>query len=79
MGDNKNVIVHGSDVHVDRSLTDVPQAEVRHRFGGSDALAALAGMLAALGSPASPAAPAASAGSATSRVFVTPPPSRSRP
>ncbi len=33
MDNTKNVVVHGTDVHVDRSLIDVPQAEVRHRDG----------------------------------------------
>lgn len=49
MDKNETVIVHGSDVHVDRSLIEVPQAEVRHRFGGADAPAAAAGTSAAFG------------------------------
>jgi len=80
MDNTKNVVVHGTDVHVDRSLIDVPQAEVRHRFGGSDALAAAAGTLAALGTLVLLSGVAGGLGRVpSSKAFATTPPSRSRP
>ena len=44
-----NVVVHGSDVSVQRAHSEVPLAEARSRFGGVDVPAVLGGALAGLG------------------------------
>lgn len=43
------VVVHGSDVHVERANFELPMAEARSRFGGVDVPALLGGALAGLG------------------------------
>lgn len=43
------VVVHGQDVKVETLDVDLPTAEVKHRFGGLDAMSVLAGVLAAIG------------------------------
>lgn len=45
----QTVVVHGSDVSVDRVHSELPQAEARDRFGGVDVLSVLGGALAGLG------------------------------
>jgi len=45
----ETVVVHGSDVHVERANFELPMAEARSRFGGIDLLALLGGALAGLG------------------------------
>jgi hypothetical protein len=47
-----NVVVHGSDVSVQRAHSEVPLAEARSRFGGVDVPAAIGGALAGLGTAA---------------------------
>jgi len=42
-------VVHGSDVHVERAHFDLPMAEARSRFGGTDVPAIVGGALAGLG------------------------------
>ena len=42
-------VVHGSDVHVERAHFDLPMAEARSRYGGTDLPAILGGALAGLG------------------------------
>jgi hypothetical protein len=44
-----NVVVHGSDVTVQRAHSEIPLAEARSRFGGVDVPAVLGGALAGLG------------------------------
>jgi len=44
-----NVVVHGSDVSVQRAHSEIPLAEARSRFGGVDVPAVLGGALAGLG------------------------------
>lgn len=44
-----SVVVHGQDVRVDRSSSELPLAEVKSRFGGLDPWAILAGLAAAIG------------------------------
>lgn len=44
-----SVVVHGSDVRVDRANFDLPVAEARSRYGGIDVPAILGGALAGLG------------------------------
>ena len=47
-----HVVVHGSDVHVQRAHSEIPLAEARSRFGGLDVPAVLGGALAGLGTAA---------------------------
>lgn len=47
-----NVVVHGSDVSVQRAHSEIPLAEARSRFGGVDVPAVLGGALAGLGTAA---------------------------
>ena len=47
-----HVLVHGSDVSVQRAHSEVPLAEARSRYGGLDAPAVLGGALAGLGTAA---------------------------
>jgi hypothetical protein len=48
----ETVVVHGSDVHVERANFELPMAEARSRFGGVDVPAVLGGALAGLGAAA---------------------------
>ena len=48
----EKVVVHGSDVHVERANFELPMAEARSRYGGIDVPAVLGGALAGLGSAA---------------------------
>ena len=43
------VVVHGSDVHVERAHFELPLAEARSRYGGTSVAAVLGGALAGLG------------------------------
>ena len=45
----ETVVVHGSDVHVERANFELPLAEARSRYGGTSVPAILAGALAGLG------------------------------
>ena len=49
---SETVVVHGSDVHVERAHAELPLAEARSRFGGVDVPALLGGALAGLGAAA---------------------------
>lgn len=46
------VVVHGSDISVERAHSELPLAEARSRFGGIDVPAVLGGALAGLGTAA---------------------------
>ena len=46
------VVVHGSDVHVERANFELPMAEARNRFGGIDVPAIIGGALTGLGAAA---------------------------
>lgn len=46
------VVIHGSDVRVERANYDLPVAEAKHRYGGVDVLAVIGGALAGLGAAA---------------------------
>ena len=48
----ETVVVHGSDVHVERANFELPMAEARSRYGGVDVPAILGGALAGLGTAA---------------------------
>lgn len=48
----ETVVVHGSDIRVDRAHSELPLAETRSRFGGVDVPAILGGALAGLGTAA---------------------------
>ena len=48
----ETVVVHGSDVHVERANFELPMAEARSRYGGVDVPAVLGGALAGLGTAA---------------------------
>ena len=58
----ETVVVHGSDVHVERASFELPMAEARARYGGVDVPAVLGGALAGLGSAALLGAIAAAVG-----------------
>ena len=45
----ETVVVHGSDVHVERANFELPLAEARSRYGGTSVPGVLAGALAGLG------------------------------
>ena len=45
----ETVVVHGTDVHVERAHFELPLAEARSRYGGTSLPAVLAGALAGLG------------------------------
>ena len=45
----ETVVVHGTDVHVERAHFELPLAEARSRYGGTSVPALLAGALAGLG------------------------------
>jgi hypothetical protein len=46
---HETVVVHGSDISVDRAHSELPRAEARSRFGGVDVPAVIGGALAGLG------------------------------
>lgn len=46
------VVVHGSDVHVERANFELPMAEARSRYGGIDVPAVIGGALTGLGAAA---------------------------
>lgn len=46
------VVVHGSDISVERAHSEIPLAEARSRFGGLDVPAVIGGALAGLGTAA---------------------------
>ena len=48
----QTVVVHGSGISVDRAHSELPIAEARSRFGGTDVPAVLGGALAGLGTAA---------------------------
>lgn len=64
----ETVVVHGTDIRVERAHAELPLAEARSRYGGIDVPAILAGALAGLGTAALLAALATAAGSQASRL-----------
>lgn len=64
----QTVVVHGSDVSVDRAHSEVPLAEARSRFGGVDVLSVLGGALAGLGTAALLGGIASAAGLSTASI-----------
>lgn len=63
----QTVVVHGSDIRVDRAHAELPLAEARSRFGGVDVPAVLAGALAGLGTLVLLGAAASAAGTQIGR------------
>lgn len=64
----ETVVVHGSDIRVERAHAELPLAEARSRYGGIDVPAILAGALAGLGTAALLAALLTAAGSQVARI-----------
>lgn len=64
----ETVVVHGSDIRVERAHAELPLAEARSRYGGVDVPAILAGALAGLGTTALLAALLTAAGSQVARI-----------
>jgi hypothetical protein len=64
----ETVVVHGSDIRVERAHAELPLAEARSRYGGIDAPAFLAGALAGLGAAALLGALLTAAGSQVARI-----------